>query len=184
MSWSADTLKMKKNEHYWKPGLPKIDTITYRSVPENGARIAMLQAGEAQFIYPVPPEMIKALDNSPTVTVFNEPSILVRYVALNNMRKPFNDPRVRLALNYAIDKQAFAKVVFSGYADPMDSPMPQVLGLLSEAGQLSVRSGEGEGAAGRGRLSERVREHDHWRRRDTCRSAACSSCSSSLPRSA
>ena len=36
VSWSADTLKMKKNEHYWKPGLPKIDTITYRSVPENG----------------------------------------------------------------------------------------------------------------------------------------------------
>ena len=115
VSWSADTLKMKKNEHYWKPGLPKIDTITYRSVPENGARIAMLQTGEAQFIYPVPPEMIKLLDNSPTITVFNEPSILIRYVALNNMRKPFSDPRVRLALNYAIDKQAFAKVVFSGY---------------------------------------------------------------------
>ena len=152
---------MKKNEHYWKPGLPKIDTITYRSVPENGARIAMLQAGEAQFIYPVPPEMIKLLENSPTITVFNEPSILIRYVALNNMRKPFNDPRVRQALNYAVDKQAFAKVVFSGYADPMDSPMPPRLGLLPEAGQLSVRSGEGQGAAGRGRLSERLREHDH-----------------------
>ena len=77
VSWSADTLKMKKNEHYWKPGLPKIDTITYRSVPENGARIAMLQTGEAQFIYPVPPEMIKSLDNSPTITVFDEPSILI-----------------------------------------------------------------------------------------------------------
>ena len=134
VSWSADTLKMKKNEHYWKPGLPKIDTITYRSVPENGSRIAMLQAGEAQFIYPVPPEMIKLLDNSPTVAVFNEPSILVRYVALNNMRKPFSDPRVRLALNYAIDKQAFAKVVFSGFSDPMDSPMPQGLGFYQKQG--------------------------------------------------
>ena len=119
----------------------------------------MLQAGEAQFIYPVPPEMIKSLKNSPTITVFDEPSILIRYVALNNMRKPFDDPRVRLALNYAIDKQAFAKVVFSGLADPMDSPMPQLLGFLSEAGQLPVRSGEGEGTAGRGGLSERVRDH-------------------------
>ena len=134
VSWTADTLKMKKNEHYWKPGLPKIDTITYRGVPENGARIAMLQAGEAQFIYPVPPEMIKSLENSSTITVFNEPSILVRYVALNNLRKPFNDPKVRLALNYAIDKQAFAKVVFSGYSDPMDSPMPQLLGFYQKQG--------------------------------------------------
>lgn len=134
VSWTADTLKMKKNEHYWKSGLPKIDTITYRSVPENGARIAMLQAGEAQFIYPVPPEMIKLLQNSPTVTVFNEPSILVRYLVLNNMRKPFDDPRVRLALNFAVDKQAFAKVVFNGYADPMDSPMPPLLGFYQKQG--------------------------------------------------
>ncbi|HET6235627.1 MAG TPA: glutathione ABC transporter substrate-binding protein [Acetobacteraceae bacterium] len=134
VSWTADTLKMKKNEHYWKPGLPKIDTITYRSVPENGARIAMLQTGEAQFIYPVPPEMIKSLQNSPTITVFDEPSILVRYIALNNLRKPFDDPRVRLALNYAVDKQAFIKVVFSGHADPMDSPMPQLLGFYQKQG--------------------------------------------------
>ncbi len=134
VSWSADTLKLKKNEHYWKPGLPKIDTITYRGVPENGARIAMLQTGEAQFIYPVPPEMIKSLEHSPTITVFNEPSIFTRYVALNNLRKPFNDPRVREALNYAVDKQAFAKVVFSGYSDPMDSPMPPLLGFYQKQG--------------------------------------------------
>jgi glutathione transport system substrate-binding protein len=134
VSWSADTLKMKKSEHYWKPGVPKLDTITYRSVPENGARIAMLQAGEAQFIFPVPPEMIKALQNSPTITIFNEPSILVRYVALNTTRKPFSDPRVRQALNYAVDKQAFAKVVFSGYSDPMDSPLPPLLGYYQKQG--------------------------------------------------
>jgi glutathione transport system substrate-binding protein len=134
VSWTADTLKMKRNEHYWKPGRPKIDTITYRSVPENGARIAMLQTGEAQFIFPVPPEMIKSLENSPTITVFDEPSIYMRYVALNNMRKPFSDPRVRLALNYAVDKQAFAKVVFSGHADPMDSPLPPLLAFYQKQG--------------------------------------------------
>jgi glutathione transport system substrate-binding protein len=127
VSWSADTLKMKKNDHYWKPGLPKIDTITYRGVPENGARIAMLQAGEAQFIYPVPPELIASLKTSQTITVFDEPSIFIRTVALNNMRKPFSDIRVRQALNYAVDKQAFIKVVFSGHADPMDSPEPALL---------------------------------------------------------
>jgi glutathione transport system substrate-binding protein len=134
ISWTADTLKMKKNEHYWKPGLPKIDTITYRSVPENGARIAMLQAGEAQFIYPVPPEIINSLQNSATIKVFDEPSIFGRSIALNNMRKPFNDVRVRQALNYAVDKQAFIKVVFNGHADPMDSPMPPSLGFYQKQG--------------------------------------------------
>jgi glutathione transport system substrate-binding protein len=94
----------------------------------------MLQAGEAQFIYPVPPELIASLKNSPAITVFDEPSILGRYIALNNMRKPFSDPRVRLALNYAVDKQAFIKVVFNGHADAMDSPMPPLLGFYEKQG--------------------------------------------------
>ncbi len=134
VSWTADTLKLKKNEHYWQPGLPKIDSITYRSVPENGARIAMLQAGEAQFIYPVPPELIASLQTSPTIQVFDEPSIFTRYIALNNMRKPFNDVRVRQALNYAVNKEAFIKVVFNGHADPMDSPVPALLPFYKKQG--------------------------------------------------
>jgi glutathione transport system substrate-binding protein len=134
VSWTADTLKMKKNEHYWRPGLPKIDTITYRGVPENGARMAMLQAGEAQFIFPVPPEMVKPLENSPTITVFDKASIFGLYVALNNMRKPFDDLRVRQALNYAVDKPALIKVVYSGYADVMDSPVPELLGFYKKQG--------------------------------------------------
>lgn len=134
ISWNADTMKMKKNEHYWKPGLPRIDTITYRAVPENGARIAMLKAGEAQFILPVPPEMMQSLEGNPDINLYDEPSILTRYVALNNLRKPFDDPRVRLALNYAIDKQAFIKVVFSGHADRMDSTMPPKLGFYQKQG--------------------------------------------------
>ena len=134
-NWSADTLVLKKNPNYWRPGLPKLDTVTYKAVPENGTRMAMLQAGEAQFIFPVPPEMIKSLANSPTITIFNKPSILVRYVALNVMRKPFSDLRVRQALNYAVDKQAYIKVVWSGYADPMDSPMPAGLPFYKKQGE-------------------------------------------------
>lgn len=135
VSWSADTLTLRKNEHYWKPGLPKIDSITLRTVPENGTRIAMLKAGEAQFIYPVPPEMMQSLQNDPNIALFDEPSILTRFVALNNMRKPFDDVRVRRALNYAIDKHAFARVVFSGHADPMDSPLPPRMAFYVKQGE-------------------------------------------------
>lgn len=133
-SWSADTLRLRKNTNYWKPGLPKIDSITLRTAPENGARIAMLKAGEAQFIYPVPPEMMQSLQSNQDIALFDESSILTRYVALNNLRKPFSDVRVRQALNYAIDKEAFARVVFSGHADPMDSVMPPKMAFYVKQG--------------------------------------------------
>jgi len=134
VNWNTDTLKMERNPHYWKPGLPKIDSITYRNIPENGARIAALQAGEAQFIFPLPPEMVKTVADSKVITVFDKPSILSLYVTLHTQRKPFDDIRVRQALNYAIDKRAFIKVVYSGYADPMDSVMPAGLSFYVKQG--------------------------------------------------
>jgi len=136
VSWSADTLVMKKNPNYWA-GAPKIDTITYRAIPEDGSRMAMLMAGEAQFIYPVPPQLVPTIAHDPRIVVFDKPSIFAVYVALNNMRKPFTDVRVRQALNYAVDKQAFIKVVYNGYADPMDSPEPALMDFYKKQGNYS-----------------------------------------------
>ena len=134
VSWSADTLKVTKNDQYWKPGWPKLNTVTFRSVPENGARIAMLQTGEAQFIYPMPPEMIKAVQANADITLVDAPSIIERYVALNVTKKPFDDLRVRQALNYAVDKVAYGKIVWSGYEDLPDSPIPPKLGFYVKQG--------------------------------------------------
>jgi glutathione transport system substrate-binding protein len=155
VSWSADTLKVTKNDKYWKPNLPQLASVTFRSVPENGARLAMLQAGEAQFIYPMPPEMIKAVEHNANIRVNNAPSIYERYVAMNVMKHPYGDLRVRQALNYAVDKAAFAKVVWSGYEDPADSPIPPHLAFHvaqqpwpydpAKAKQLLSQAGLGDG---------------------------------------
>jgi glutathione transport system substrate-binding protein len=103
--------------------------VTFRSVPENGSRIAMLQTNEAQFVYPLPSEMVPMVEKNPALSVINAPSIIARYVAMNTMKKPFNDVRVRQALNYAIDKNAWAKIVYRGYAGPLPSPLPPKLGF-------------------------------------------------------
>lgn len=113
--------KLIPNPDYWQGG-SKVDTLTFQVVPEDGARIAMLQTGEADIIYPVPPIDVDRISSDPSIHITNIPSITYRYVTLNtNMslpdgRKPFADLRVRQALNYAFDSEAFAKVVFNGYA--------------------------------------------------------------------
>jgi glutathione transport system substrate-binding protein len=134
VSFAADTVKVAKSDHYWKPGLPKVDSITFKAVPENGSRFAMLQTGEAQLIVPLPAELVAPAKNIPTLDVVITPSIVARYVALNNMKKPFDDIRVREALNYAVDKAAFAKIVFSGYADMLDAPIPPKLAFYVKQG--------------------------------------------------
>lgn len=132
VSWQTDTLKVAKNTAYWKPGLPKIDNLTIRSMPENGTRLASLQAGESQYIYPMPPELVRVVEKDPKVDIVASKSIYARYVALNTTRKPFDDVRVRQALNYAVDKAAFSKVVFSGYAGQLTSVLPENLSGYSK----------------------------------------------------
>lgn len=113
--------KVVPNEDYWQEG-PKVDSLTFRVVPEDGARIAMLQTGEADIIYPVPPIQVTKIQNDPTIDVKNFEGITYRYVTLNKNytlpdgRKPLDDVRVRQALNYVFDSEAFSQVVFQGFA--------------------------------------------------------------------
>lgn len=117
----SDHLKVVKNDSYWKEGSPKVDSITFKPTPENGARVAMLQTGEADFIYPVPTEQAESINGKDGIVVENNQSIIVRYLSMNTTKKPFDDPKVRQAINYAINKDAFVKVVMNGFSSKLDS---------------------------------------------------------------
>ena len=65
------------------------------------------------------------MTGSDNLEVTVSPSIIERYVAFNTKTKPFNDVRVRKALNYAVNKEALAKVAFSGYAVPATGSAPE-----------------------------------------------------------
>jgi glutathione transport system substrate-binding protein len=125
VEWKAtDYLKVARFDGYWKKGYPKVDTITWKPVIDSNTRAAVMQTGEAQFTYPVPPEMAATLKAKPDLNVVAAPSIIQRYLSMNTQQKPFDDPKVRQAINYAINKDAVAKVAFGGYATPADGIVP------------------------------------------------------------
>ncbi|MHC2107166.1 MULTISPECIES: glutathione ABC transporter substrate-binding protein GsiB [unclassified Methylobacterium] len=121
----TDYVKGAKFAAYWQAGLPKVDTVTWKPVPENGTRAAMLQTGEADFAFPLPYEQAKMLETNKKLRVEAHASIIERYLSMNVLQKPFDDLRVRQAINYAINKDALAKVAFSGYAFPAQGIVPQ-----------------------------------------------------------
>ena len=124
-TWNqTDFVKVKKWSGYWKPGYPKLDSITWRPVVDNNTRAAMLQTGEASFAFPVPLEQAKLLQGNSKLDVVTTPSIMQRYISLNVTQKPFDNPKVREALEYAINRQALAKVAFAGYATPATGIVP------------------------------------------------------------
>lgn len=121
----TDFVKVKKFDGYWKKGEPKLDTITFRPVVDNNTRAAMLQTGEADFAFPVPYEQAGLLGKNSKLDLVAAPSILHRYISFNVTQKPFDNLKVRQAINYAINKEALIKVAFAGYAVPSEGPLPQ-----------------------------------------------------------
>ena len=127
-TWNqTDFVKVKKNASYWEQGLPKLDTITWRPVVDNNTRAAMLQTGEAQFAFPIPYEQAAVLQKNAKLDLVTTPSIMQRYISMNVTQKPFDNPKVREAINYAINRDALVKVAFAGFATPATGVVPPAI---------------------------------------------------------
>ncbi|WP_261641647.1 glutathione ABC transporter substrate-binding protein GsiB [Erwinia mallotivora] len=127
-TWNqTDFVKVKKFDGYWKKGYPKLDTLTWRPVVDNNTRAAMLQTGEANLAFPVPYEQAGLLAKNSKLALDVSPSIMQRYLSINVTQKPFDNVKVREALNYAINRQALVKVAFAGYATPATGVVPQAI---------------------------------------------------------
>ena len=114
--------------------MPKIDTITWKPVVDNNTRATVMQTGEADFAFSIPFEQAAVLKASPKVDLIAAPSIIQRYITFNTRVKPFDNPKVRQAINYAINKDALTKVAFSGYAVPQDGVVPQGVDYATKLG--------------------------------------------------
>ena len=135
VEWKAtDYLKVAKYDGYWRKGYPKVDSITWKPVVDNNSRAAMMQTGEAHFTFPVPYELADVLKSKPDLEVVAAPSIVLRYLAMNVQQKPLDNPKVREAINYAINKDALAKVAFAGYATPAEGVAPQGVEYAAKIG--------------------------------------------------
>lgn len=128
INWNpTDALQVEKWSGYWQSGYPKLDQITWRPVADNNTRAAMLQTGEADFAYPIPFEQASRLKSDNKLQVVSWPSIMQRYVSMNVTQPPFNNPKVREALNYAINREAVVKVAFTGYASVANGVLPPAI---------------------------------------------------------
>ena len=128
----SERLVVEKNPNYRVAGLPKLDGIRWIPVPENSTRAQMVLTGEADYVHAMPPELMKRVEESDIADALNKPSIQQRYLTMNTLQKPFDDIRVRQAIAYAINKKAYAKVVFDGFARPAASVLPpEIPGAVS-----------------------------------------------------
>jgi len=113
---------MESNDAFWgNKDQPK--RLIVRPIAEPTTRLAELRTGRAQVVKGLPVEAIPELEKDPVAKIAPAKGIRQIYYPLNTLRKPFNDVRVRRALNYAVDREAIVKYVLDGRGEIRTGPM-------------------------------------------------------------
>jgi peptide/nickel transport system substrate-binding protein len=119
-----DRIELEKNPDFWKPGIPYLDQLTLKVLPDESARVAALRSGEIHGCS-LSADTARTLENDPSITIlrglFSAPRVL-QFTLLND-GKPWNDIRVRQAISKAIDRQQIIDNVFGGAAE-LTGPIP------------------------------------------------------------
>jgi peptide/nickel transport system substrate-binding protein len=119
--WTAGTEVILERNDDWVGGpLPKIRRVIWRMVPQAGNRRALLERGDADISYELPYKDFQELKSAGKLDIVSLPfSNGIQYIGMNVTRPPFDNPKVRQAVAYAIPYQKIMDVVLFGLANPM-----------------------------------------------------------------
>ncbi len=126
----GESISLTVNEDYYGD-IPAIPNVNFRFIPESSALIVALETGEVDAMMRVPPQEVARLEADPNIEIVRENSVRQIYIGFNNEREPFNNPVVRQALNYAIDKEAIVNSLFEGFSVADAPVVPAVFGHAS-----------------------------------------------------
>jgi peptide/nickel transport system substrate-binding protein len=123
----ADTV-LRRNETYWGEK-PQIREIIWRRVTEEAARVAGLEAGQADLIDHVPVHEIPRLERHPRLRIEKVAGLRIYFFGLNPGFKPWDNKLVRQAANYSVDADSIVKNIFDGNGFVLDGPAaPHLIG--------------------------------------------------------
>ncbi len=120
----GEGVTLVKNDNYWQDGLPYLDGVEFRVIPDPDVLLTNLQTGEVDWIDSFPPSELESLEADDEITVGTAPAGDYHYFALNENREPFDDVRVRQAIAMAIDREEITEAATFGAGTPTQTAIP------------------------------------------------------------
>jgi len=120
-------LVMEAFEGYWRK-MPSVKRLVFKSVPDPTTRFAMLKRGEVDIAYLLDAPDARELKNSPGLRLAFSGGIAIFFLDFLDQwdpKSPWADRRVRLAANYAIDRQALSEAETLGASKPAGNMVPR-----------------------------------------------------------
>lgn len=122
---SGQHIRLEKNPDYWQEGLPYLDEVIFRPIPEPSTRVVELQTGSVDLLNAVPAKDVETLEADPNLTVYRIMGVVRDHVGFNMEQPPFKDnPNLRKAIAWAIDRQTIVDSILFGLATPAQVAIP------------------------------------------------------------
>ncbi|GGE15106.1 ABC transporter substrate-binding protein [Aureimonas endophytica] len=119
-------LRYRAFPDYWR-GRQSVDTLVFSITPPPAARLAKLKAGECHISAFPTPENAEEVRADPELKLYSAEGLNIGYLAMNTARAPFDDVRVRRAINLAIDKASIIAGVYGSTGVAATNPVPPTL---------------------------------------------------------
>jgi peptide/nickel transport system substrate-binding protein len=124
VSWTrGDKLVVSRFDDYWGEKA-SLDQVIFRPIADNAARLQALQTGEIQGYDLVEPQDIPTIQENSDLQILDRPPFNVAYVGFNMSMPPLDDPKVRQALAYGLDRQGVVDSFYGGRAQVAKEFMP------------------------------------------------------------
>ena len=111
----GQSLTLAANPRYWEKDQPYLNKVVFHNVADDSSRVAQLRGGELDVIASPPFSQIASLEQVPGIEVGEYALSLSKYVTLNAENELFEDPRVREAVNLAIDRDGIIETGLAGH---------------------------------------------------------------------
>lgn len=118
----GESITLTRNPHYFG-AKPKIKTIVFHIIPTSTTEVSNLLSGTLSYINLTDAQYLPPLINNPNLTVQKNADQTYYFAMVNTTIAPFNDVRVRQALNYAIDRKAMIQALLKGYGKAATGPI-------------------------------------------------------------
>lgn len=123
-----EKILLKRFADYW--GEPaKIEMLIFKPVPDNAVRLLELENGSINVLDGINPDDVPRIRKNPELSLLTQPGLNVGYLAMNNLKPPFDNVKVRQAINHAVNKKALVDAFFAGgsLGTAAKNPMPSTI---------------------------------------------------------
>ena len=118
-------IQLEAYENYWQEGLPYLDTITAKIMPDENTRLNAFKSSQLDFYWNVSANNLQVLEKDKNLTLDSKMRVYFHNIYLNTKMEPFDKKEVRQALLHSIDRESIVKAIYLGNGEPAYQAFPK-----------------------------------------------------------